>query len=183
MKLCHCPVGYCSSKYCCHKRHVDNSKPRAHERKDLKIDIARLGPLGAHKSRVIHRAVKDSDIGGNRKGPTNNKASILSVATIVVSVFCDILWLSGRVGSPMSSVCNGQRPWNCRAYEEGGQAQDDQAPTVHGHSKDLRRRFFEKLNYLKALSDCMTSCISPSPGDTVSDALFMPFSDPNSRLE
>ena len=40
---------------------------------------------------------------------------------------------------------------------------------------------FENLNYLKVLTDCMTRLVSPSPGDTVSTALFKAFSDTNQR--
>ena len=40
---------------------------------------------------------------------------------------------------------------------------------------------FENVNYLKALVDCMTRLVRPSPGDTVSTALFKAFSDANQR--
>ena len=40
---------------------------------------------------------------------------------------------------------------------------------------------FENVNYLKALVDCMTRLVRPSPGDTVSTALFKAFSDTNQR--
>ena len=40
---------------------------------------------------------------------------------------------------------------------------------------------FEKLNYLKMLIDCMMRMVSPSPGHTVSTALFKAFSDTNQR--
>ena len=40
---------------------------------------------------------------------------------------------------------------------------------------------FEDLNYLKALVDCITRLVRPSPGDTVSIALFKAFSDINQR--
>ena len=40
---------------------------------------------------------------------------------------------------------------------------------------------FENVNYLKALVDCMTRLVRPSPSDTVSTALFKAFSDNNQR--
>lgn len=42
---------------------------------------------------------------------------------------------------------------------------------------------FENLNYLKALAACMTRLVRPSPGDTVSTALFKAFSDINQRAD
>ena len=53
------------------------------------------------------------------------------------------------------------------------QAVDDLIPSL-----DM---LFENLNYLKVLTDCMTRLVSPSPGDTVSTALFKAFSDTNQR--
>ena len=41
--------------------------------------------------------------------------------------------------------------------------------------------FFENLNYLKVLADCMTRLISSLPGDTVFIALFKAFSDTDQR--
>ena len=40
---------------------------------------------------------------------------------------------------------------------------------------------FENMNYLKALVDCITRLVRPSPSDTVSTALFKAFSDTNQR--
>ena len=40
---------------------------------------------------------------------------------------------------------------------------------------------FVNLNYLKMLADCMTRLVRPSPGDTVSTALFKAFSDIDQR--
>ena len=51
------------------------------------------------------------------------------------------------------------------------QAVDDLIPSLD--------TLFENLNYLKVLTDCMTRLVSPSPGDTVSTALFKAFSDTN----
>ena len=42
---------------------------------------------------------------------------------------------------------------------------------------------FENVNYLKALAACMTRLVRPSPGDTVSTALFKAFSDINQRAD
>ena len=42
---------------------------------------------------------------------------------------------------------------------------------------------FKNLNYLKALVDCMMRLVRPSPGDTVSTALFNAFSDTNQRAD
>ena len=53
------------------------------------------------------------------------------------------------------------------------QAVDDLIPSLDA--------LFENLNYLKVLADCMTRLVSPSPGDTVSTALFKAFSDTNQR--
>ena len=53
------------------------------------------------------------------------------------------------------------------------QAVDDLIPSLD--------TLFENLNYLKVLTDCMTRLVSPSPGDTVSTALFKAFSDTNQR--
>ena len=53
------------------------------------------------------------------------------------------------------------------------QAVDDLIPSLD--------TLFENLNYLKVLNDCMTRLVSPSPGDTVSTALFKAFSDTNQR--
>ncbi|KAK3179475.1 hypothetical protein OEA41_009761 [Lepraria neglecta] len=51
------------------------------------------------------------------------------------------------------------------------QAVDGLIPTLY--------TLFEDLNYLKALFDYITRLIRPSPGDTVSTALFKAFSDTN----
>ena len=53
------------------------------------------------------------------------------------------------------------------------QAVDDLIPSLD--------TLFENLKYLKVLTDCMTRLVSPSPGDTVSTALFKAFSDTNQR--
>ena len=53
------------------------------------------------------------------------------------------------------------------------QAVDDLIPSLDA--------LFENLNYLKVLADCMTRLVSPSPGDTVSTALFKAFSDTDQR--
>ncbi len=54
------------------------------------------------------------------------------------------------------------------------QAVDDLIPSLD--------TLFENLNYLKVLTDCMTRLVSPSPGDTVSTALFKAFSNTNQIL-
>ena len=55
------------------------------------------------------------------------------------------------------------------------QAVDGLIPSLYG--------LFENVNYLKALAACMTRLVRPSPGDTVSTALFKAFSDINQRAD